>query len=182
VGFEKLGLFGVKSVDSPILQLTFVVNILSGTLKFRQDEIAYVIELPVSEADELNPKYYDRMSELLDALLEERRKEALDYKAYLAKLLQQASQLGRGEGTGVEYPDWANSGARRALYDFFIPELDTAIAIDRAIRHSKPDSWVGNAIKEKKVKRAIAEQLPSDFDPLRLEELFELVRARNEYR
>ena len=35
----------------------------------------------------MNPKYYDRMSELLDAVLEERRKGALDYKAYLAQLL-----------------------------------------------------------------------------------------------
>src|SRR4051812_3217141 len=36
-----------------------------------------------------NPKYYDKMSALLDALLEERRKGALEYKAYLAQLLEQ---------------------------------------------------------------------------------------------
>ena len=129
----------------------------------------------------MNPKYYDRMSELLDALLQERRKGALDYKDYLAKLLEQAAQLGKGEGTGVEYPDWANNGARRALYDFFIPELGVAVEVDRAVRHSKPDSWVGNAIKEKKVKRAITKELPEDFDPLCLDELFELVKARHEY-
>jgi type I restriction enzyme R subunit len=39
---------------------------------------------------------------------------------------------------------------------------------------------VGNPIKEKKVKRAIVRALPDDFD--RLDELFELVRARHEYR
>jgi type I restriction enzyme R subunit len=128
-----------------------------------------------------NPKYYDRMSELLDALLEKRRQGALDYKDYLAKLLEQAAQLGKGEGTGTVYPDWANNGARRALVDFFIPELNLAIEIDTAVRHSKPDSWVGNAIKEKKVKRAIAKKLPADFDSVRLDELFELVKARNEY-
>ncbi len=128
-----------------------------------------------------NPKYYDRMSELLDALLEKRRQGALDYKDYLAKLLEQAGQLGKGEGTGTVYPDWANNGARRALVDFFIPELNLAIEVDGAVRHSKPDSWVGNAIKEKKVKRAIAKELPADFDPVLLDELFELVKARNEY-
>jgi type I restriction enzyme R subunit len=128
-----------------------------------------------------NPKYYDRMSELLDALLEKRRKGALDYKDYLGKLLEQAAQLGKGEGTGTVYPDWANNGARRALVDFFIPELNLAIEIDSAVRHTKPDSWVGNAIKEKKVKRAIVKSLPEDFDTVRLDELFELVKARNEY-
>ena len=88
----------------------------------------------------MNPKYYDRISELLDALLDQRRQGALDYKAYLEKLLQQAADLGKGEGTGTVYPDWANNGARRELYDFFIPELGIAIAIDRAVRHYKPDS------------------------------------------
>jgi type I restriction enzyme R subunit len=128
----------------------------------------------------MNPKYYDRMSELLDALLEERRKGALDYKAYLERLLQQAGQLGRGEGTGVEYPEWVDNGARRALYDFFNPQLDLAIQVDRAVRHSKPDSWVGNALKEKKVKRAIQAVLPEGFD--RIDELFELLKVRDEYR
>jgi type I restriction enzyme, R subunit len=127
----------------------------------------------------MNPKYYDRMSELLDALLEERRQGALDYRAYLAKLLEHAAQLGKGEGTGVEYPAWADSGARRALCDFFRPDEDLPIGVDDAIRHSKPDSWVGNALKEKKVKRAIQAVLPADFD--RIDELFELVKARSEY-
>jgi type I restriction enzyme R subunit len=127
----------------------------------------------------MNPKYYDRMSELLDALLEERRQNALDYKAFLAKLLEQAGQLGKGEGSGVEYPDWANNGARRALYDFFLPESGIAIEVDRAVRHSKPDSWIGNHLKERMVKRAIQRVLPEDFD--RLDELFDLVKARNEY-
>jgi len=127
----------------------------------------------------MNPKYYDKMSELLDTILEERRQGALDYKDYLAKLLEHATKLGKGE-SDTEYPEWANNGARRALIDFFWPSTEIAVEIDTTIRHTKPDSWVGNPIKEKKVKRAIVRALPDDFD--RLDELFELVRARHEYR
>ncbi|ODB80638.1 MULTISPECIES: type I restriction endonuclease subunit R [Micromonospora] len=127
----------------------------------------------------MNPKYYDKMSELLDAILEERRQGALSYKDYLAKLLEHATKLGKGE-SDTEYPEWANNGARRALIDFFWPSTEIAVEIDTTIRHTKPDSWVGNPIKEKKVKRAIVRALPDDFD--RLDELFELVRARHEYR
>jgi type I restriction enzyme R subunit len=126
-----------------------------------------------------NPKYYDRMSELLDALLEERRQGALDYKGYLDRLLKQAADLGKGEGTGTVYPEWADNGARRALYDFFSPDLNLAIEVDRAVLNSKPDSWIGSAIKERKVRRALHEALPSDFD--RLDDLLDLVRARSEY-
>jgi type I restriction enzyme R subunit len=127
----------------------------------------------------MNPKYYDKMSELLDAILDERRRGSLDYKAYLAQLLEHAAKLGRGE-SDTAYPSWADSGARRALVDFFYPASDLAIEVDDVILHTKPDSWVGNPIKEKKVKRALGRALPADFD--RLDELFELVKARREYR
>ncbi len=126
-----------------------------------------------------NPKYYDKMSELLDAILEERRKGALEYKQYLAQLLDAAAKLGKGE-SDTAYPEWANNGARRALVDFFHPATERAAEIDAVVRSSKPDSWLGNPLKERKVKRAIAKALPADFD--RLDELFELVKARHEYR
>ncbi len=127
----------------------------------------------------MNPKYYDKMSELLDALLEERRKSALDYKDYLKKLLEQAAKLGKLE-SDTDYPAWADDGGKRALVDFFLPAADLAQDVDRAVRDTKPDSWVGNGMKERKVKRAVKSVLPDGFD--RLDELMELLRARHEYR
>ncbi|WP_330266267.1 type I restriction endonuclease subunit R [Streptomyces griseorubiginosus] len=127
----------------------------------------------------MNPKYYDKMSELLDAILEERRQGALDYKEYLEKLLEHASNLGKGE-SDTEYPEWADNGARRALIDFFDQAPELAAVVDTTILHIKPDSWVGNVMKEKKVRRALAQALPADFD--RLDELLELLKARHEYR
>ncbi|MGA5413288.1 type I restriction endonuclease subunit R [Streptomyces pseudogriseolus] len=127
----------------------------------------------------MNPKYYDKMSELLDAILEERRQGALNYKDYLSQLLEHASKLGKGE-SDTKYPEWADNGARRALIDFFDQAPEMAAVVDTTILHTKPDSWVGNLIKEKKVRRALAQALPADFD--RLDELLELVKARHEYR
>lgn len=128
----------------------------------------------------LNPRYYDRMSELLDAILEERRRGALDYKKYLERLLQQAADLGRGEGAGTIYPKWADNGARRAVYDFVDEDLELASRIDKAVREAKPDSWYGNQMKERKVRRALERVLPEDFEET--DELFELLKARDEYR
>jgi len=126
----------------------------------------------------MNPKYYDRMSELLDAILEERRREGLDYQQYLAKLMDHAAKLGKGESE-TDYPDWADNGARRALVDFFYPNAKLAIEIDARIYSTKPESWVGHPMKERLVRRAIASILPDGFD--QLDELFELVKARHEY-
>jgi type I restriction enzyme, R subunit len=126
-----------------------------------------------------NPKYYDKMSLLLNALIEERRQGALDYKQYLEKLVAQAQQLGKGESP-TPYPNWADTGAKRALVDFGFPSDDTALEVDRAIMHSKPDHWIGNRLKERRVKRALIEVLPESYD--RLDELLELIKARHEYR
>ncbi|WP_234840801.1 hypothetical protein [Mycobacterium tuberculosis] len=127
----------------------------------------------------MNPKYYDTMSELLDAIIEQRRQQAIDYQEYLAKLLDAAKKLGAKESDTV-YPAWADNGARRALIDFGWPDPAMPIQVDTAILTSKPHDWVGNTMKEKVVKRAIGKVLPDNFD--RLDELFDLVKARDEYR
>lgn len=46
--------------------------------------------------------------------------------------------------------------------------------------YNKPDRWVGNPLKERRVRRAVRAALPADFD--RLDRLMNLIRARDEYR
>lgn len=143
------------------------------------ETIANNIRTVIVDERPLNPKYYDRMSELLDAILEERRQGSLDYREYLEKLLEHATKVGKEESE-TDYPTWVDNGGRRALVDFFAPDEDLAAAVDTAVLHSKPDSWVGDTLKERKVRLAVKAVLPAGFD--RLDELFELVRARDEYR
>ena len=118
------------------------------------------------------------MSQLLDAIIEQRRQGTLDYQAHLIQLIEQAQKLGAKKSDTV-YPIWADNGARRALIDFGLADERRAIQVDRAIMQNKPDNWLGNFMKEKRVKRAMRRALPPDYD--RLDELFDLVKARHEY-
>jgi type I restriction enzyme R subunit len=127
----------------------------------------------------LNPRYYDKMSELLDSLIEQRRQDAVDYKAYLQQLLDLAAKVGKEESDTV-YPEWARSGAQRALVDFSLPDPNLAVVIDHTVMHQKEHGWVGNRIKERALAGKLRRVLPADFD--RFQELFELVKARDEYR
>jgi type I restriction enzyme R subunit len=181
---EVISGFGDKGLIELIVKLgAGAVDKLPEGIKSEPEAVAETIANNIRKVivDErpLNPKYYDRMSELLDAVLEERRQGSLDYATYLAKLVDQAAKLGKGESEG-EYPAWADNGARRALVDFFGSEDDLAVGVDEAVLSSKPDSWLGNPLKERKVKLAVKSVLPPDFD--RLDDLFELVKARDEYR
>lgn len=127
----------------------------------------------------MNPKYYDSMSSLFDALIEQRRQDAIDYKKYLEELIALATKVGKKESDTV-YPEWTKNGAQKALVDFGWADKTTAIQVDATIRASKHHDWVGNKMKEKVVANALRDILPVDFD--RLDELLKLVKARDEYR
>lgn len=142
------------------------------------ETIANNIRKVIIDEHAMNPRYYDKMSELLDALIEQRRQEAIDYKDYLGKLIAQAERLGKHE-SDTDYPAWASNGARRALIDFGWSE-DVAVEVDQAVMDNKPDRWVGNLLKERRVRRAVRAVLPDGYE--RLDELMDLIRARDEYR
>ena len=69
------------------------------------ETIANNVRRVIIDEHAMNPKYYDKMSALLDDLIRQRQQEAISYKEYLEKLLDLAAQAGTGEsGT---YPAWA---------------------------------------------------------------------------
>lgn len=133
----------------------------------------------------MNPKYYDRMSLLLDAIIEQRRQDATEYAAYLAQLLEHAEMVGKGESdAGVTYPDWANTPARRALPDFDWPG-GAAIDLERVheqIQSAKEHGWADNPMKERALARELRKVLPSDFDAASLKALIDRLKEHDEYR
>lgn len=127
----------------------------------------------------MNPKYYESMSSLLDAIIEQRRQGALEYKEYLNQLIELAKKVGAQE-SDTEYPDWAQNGAQKALFDFGFADDSLPVRVDLVMTTEIPHDWVGNKFKEKVARRVLRGVLPADFD--RFNELFELVKARHEYR
>lgn len=176
--FEDTGL-----VDLIVQRGAGALDALPFGIKKNKDAVAETIVNNVRKTiiDEhaMNPKYYETMSSLLDALIAQRRQEAIDYKHYLADLIALATKVGKKESDTV-YPAWAKNGAQKALVDFGWDDEALATELDAAIMVAKPHDWVGNKLKEKIVANAIKKVLPADFD--RFNELFDLVRARDEYR
>jgi type I restriction enzyme R subunit len=128
----------------------------------------------------LNPKFYDRMSELLDAVIELRHQEAIEYADYLNRILDITTQVGKQEETTAVYPEWAQNGAQKALVDFSFPDPELAVVVDYAVMRHRQHGWVGNRMKERALARELHRALPDGFD--RFEEMFELLKARDEYR
>lgn len=64
----------------------------------------------------INPKFYEKMSELLDALIEQRRQEAIDYQDYLREVVA-LTRKANEPTTAAAYSEALDTMAKRALYD-----------------------------------------------------------------
>ena len=125
----------------------------------------------------INPKYYEKMSDLLDALIKERKEQALEYEQYLKKIIALARQVQNPQG-GADYPQSLNTPAKRALFDNLDRNETLALALDADIRRTKKDSWRGNKIKEKEIRFAIRRHLS---DLIQVDRVFDLIWNQNEY-
>lgn len=125
----------------------------------------------------VNPKYYEKMSELLDALIEQRRSEAIEYQEYLKKIIELTGSVA-SSNVSKTYPKGIKSNAQKALYDNLGSDLDLAIKIDSEIRFTKKDDWRGNKFKEKEIKNAISKFVS---DANLAEAIFEIVKNQHEY-
>lgn len=157
---EKISAFDDMSLIQLILERgAKAVDALPNRIKKNENAVAETIEnnvrkLIIKESP-VDPAYYEKMSKLLDALIEQRRKGAISYKEYLdkvAKLTKDAAS--RGDGPNG-YPSGIMTGAQRALYNNLGKDEELALAVDAAIRSNLQDGWRGHAGKTKLVRRAV---------------------------
>ncbi len=156
---EKVSAFDDMSLIQLIVERgAAAVDALPAGIRANREAVAEAIENNVRrliiDEQPINPKYYEKMSELLDALIEQRRKEALDYQEYLQRVVE-LTRMAKNPGTGSAYPGQINTPARRALYDNLGRNTMLASMVDRAVLEARQDDWRNNPFKVKKVRRAV---------------------------
>ncbi len=153
---------------------------LAPALGKKKENVAEAIENNVRRLliDEtpVNPKFYERMSELLSDLVKQRRSEAIEYAEYLEKIGQLVRDAKAGHGGG--YPSGMDTPGRKALFDNMDRDEAKALAIDDAIKATAPDGWRGNRMKERQVKNCLAEMIE---DPDEIDRIVEILKAQSEY-
>ena len=197
---ETLSTFDNKTLVQLIVERgEEAVDGLPESIRGNREAIAETIENNVRRLiiDEMavNPRYYEKMSELLDNLIRQRKQEAIDYKEYLKRIVDMAKDVGKPENR-IPYPTGIDTTSLRALYDNLgnnqsgggyvavhepSPSIrrETAIALDSAIRDVKKADWRGNVFKEREVRNAIRSALNGN-DAL-VDHIFELVKNQPDY-
>ncbi len=177
--FEELGLIdlivqrGEAALEDTPVSMMSSEEAMAETIENNMRKV-------IIDEKQVNPKYYEKMSELLDALIEERRQQALDYKEYLKRVKELSVQVVNPGGINPKsYPASVNSPAKKALYDNFEADELWVTKVDTAIRTAKRADWVGSFPKEREIAGAIHTAIGDDT---RIEEIIELAKNQHEYR
>ena len=174
--FDDLGL-----IDLIIAKGNNFVEDLPKSISENPESVAATIENNVRrlivEEMPANPKYYQRMSEILDDLVKQRKQKDLEYQEYLKRIIELANHV-RDPETSSHYPPQINTPAKRALFDNLGKDETKSIALDKAIRDDAPADFRGNIIKERMVKNII-QRIVNDEN--KANEIFEIVKNQDEY-
>ncbi|MBJ8836741.1 HsdR family type I site-specific deoxyribonuclease, partial [Citrobacter freundii] len=157
--FEELGLLeliierGEEALDG-----------LPADMRGNQEAMAEAIENNVRrtivDENPVNPKYYEKMSVLLDELIALRRQQAISYQEYLEHVRELAKQVKHPQsGSKSTYPASIDTLAKKALFDNLGQDEVLVTKIDTAVRHTKKADWYGDRFKEREISFAIAEEI-----------------------
>lgn len=178
---EKISAFDDLSLIELIVERgEAALDALPKSIRKSQEASAETIENNVRKLiiDEhpINPKYYEEMSELLTALIEQRRQGAIEYQEYLREIVSLTKRI--KNPAGASYPSSMDTGGKRALYDNLDRDEALAVAVHNAVSDNMQDGWRDNSFKIKKVRNAIKGVLPNEDHTDRI---LDLVKQHHEY-
>lgn len=180
---ERLSAFNdMTLVDLIVKKGEDALGELPEAFQQSQEAMAETIENNVRKLiiDEMptNPKYYLRMSELLDELVKRRKQADIEYREYLKEIISLSKKVKNpmDESVGADI----NTPALRALYDNLGQDVEKSKQIHEAVMGSRQSDWRGNRLKERAIKIEIKKVL-SDISEDDLKNLFEIIKNQNEY-
>ena len=126
----------------------------------------------------INPKYYAKMSAILDELIRMRREDAIAYEKMLEKYIELVKNVENPENN-PRYPESIRyRGALRALFDNCGEDEALVLALDKAVRESKQADFRHNEFKERRIKQALYKVLK---DKEKVERVYNIVVEQGEY-
>ncbi|GAA8270979.1 HsdR family type I site-specific deoxyribonuclease [Helicobacter pylori] len=140
------------------------------------ESIANNTKKRIIEKEASDPKYYEKLSSLLNDLILQFREKKLTYLEYLQQIHDLAKKVIDKEDRN--YPKKINTNALKTLYDNLDENEALALEIDACIRGNKKGDWVGHNQKEKNLKIALRKIIN---DEVLLENVFNLAKHIQEY-
>lgn len=173
-------------IDSTTTTPVDLVNNIPGSDEAKAEIITNNVKHEIVKKATSNPKFYGKLSEMLEEIIEQRRIEAISYEEYLKRVVELAKLVLHPENSGG-YPDLVKDReAKRALFDYFDGDAAKAVNMHNAIKVSLKTNWKENQQKKNSLKLAIFNNLSlyssdEDENSRKVEEIFEIAERQEEY-
>ncbi len=129
----------------------------------------------IVDESEFNPKYFERMSKLLDEIIQSRKQQAIEYAEYLKKVVDLINKV-KNPFTSPWTPKVINTPAKKAIYDNFWENEEFTIALYNAIQESKQDDFRANKMRQRMILNSIKQIVNKYwYDEYKVDDIMEMV-------
>lgn len=179
---EKISLFEDCSLlDLMELDIFSAIEKLPKGIRSNPEAVAETIINAISskivEKHLLDPKYFEKMSLLLDELIAQRKKVVTENKNFLHNASELIKKVKIGKEDNI--PGTIKTLGMRAIYNYLDKDEDLTIACENAIQSYKKEGFRENSQKQKEIKGAIYNIVKDDD---KTEKNYEIVaNNRNDY-
>jgi type I restriction enzyme R subunit len=136
------------------------------------------IRKKIVERQIVNPLYYEKMSAILQRLINDRKNGLIAYKDLLDKYLDLLKKSENPE-ENEEFPlSVRHSAAKRAFYTQFGEDVELANELYNAVVNNMQDDFRGNVVKINRIKKALYTVLHNECE---VEKAYELVNVQKEF-
>lgn len=163
-----------------------LVKDLPGDNTAKAETIENNLKYEIVKKMSSNERYYGKLSEMLEDVIEQRKIEAMSYEEYLKQVVELAKAILHPEEDD-SYPEGIReSAARRAIYDYLEYDYELTIGVDHAIRVSVRPRWQENFQRSQAVRLAIYNKLiaamrTEEKATEQTEDIYDIAKRQAEY-
>lgn len=129
-----------------------------------------------------NPAYFDKMSELLNQLLQEQKDGKLQYKELIGKLIDKLKEA--RSTVKAKYPALIDTKGKQALYDNLGNDEALTLRVHDVIKANARDGFRdmdGSGMKKMKALRRAVEGVLQGFETDKIDDIMQIIVAQKEY-
>jgi type I restriction enzyme R subunit len=152
------------------------LGLIAGNKAVVEEIIANNVRKKIVKEQMSDPVYYEKMSALLQELIELRKQRAIEYEEYLRRIAVLAKQVETGKSDDT--PEALDTPGKRALWNNLGNDLALALKVDTNVRRMRPEGWRDIKPREQVVRRAIYDAVRTMDD---VDRIFQIVKAQPEY-
>lgn len=156
-------------------------DLTAGKKKVREsaaEKIENNIRRKIVDQINVNPAYYNKMSEILNQLIEERKNGLIEYKKLLERYIELAKKVNSSAASEDCPVSVKGSAAKRAIYDNCGGDEKLTNRIYDAVISSMQADFRNSPVKINKIKRALSEILQNDDE---VDRIYELISKQSEF-